>query len=633
MKGAEIITEYLIRERVPYVVGLCGHGDLGLLDALFDRRDEIRTLSVHHESAAGFIADAYYRIRHEPLATFTSVGPGSANLPVALGSAFMDSSAFLAITGNVPTTQFNRAPFQETGRYYQADTPGVLRPYVKRSFQATRADQLPLMLRQAFAAMLGGRPGPVHLDVPLDVFVETSAEEVPDPGQWRRGLSRRSAAAASDVTVILDLLLTAERPVIVAGYGVQNAEAAAELAAFAQAARIPVVTSPLGKGIGHSASPLYLGATGRNGTYQANRAARSADVILALGTRFDDRSTSSWLPGYTYSIPPTRLIQVDIDPAELGRNYPVALGVAANPKDVLGQLGDALRQRGAGQHGAGQHGAGQYGAGQYGAGQYGAGQYGAGQYGAGQHGGLGQAPDRSRWLADIATWAQDWERHTAPNRSSDASPLRPERVLTDLRSVLPEDGILLSDVGAHHNWIVQEWQPGGPGTLLQSWGFASMCFGMAGVLGARLAAPDTPAVAVVGDGGFLMLPSVVASAVEYDIPAVWLVWNNGGYISIRDQQRGYFGAGRELATSFRYAATGEPYSADYAAMARSMGAQGLRVEAAADLGSALKTALDSGLPTVIDVPVEADAGQPSAATWQLPPLLHPEPTFGWPDPG
>jgi acetolactate synthase I/II/III large subunit len=586
MKGAEIITEYLIRERVPYVVGLCGHGDLGLLDALYDRSGEIRTLSVHHESAAGFIADAYYRIRHRPLATFTSVGPGSANLPVALGSAFMDASAFLAITGNVPTTQFNRAPFQETGRFYQADAPGVLRPYVKRSFQATRADQLPLMLRQAFAAMLGGRPGPVHLDVPLDVFVETSAEEVPDPGEWRLGISRRSAAAAADVAAILELLQAARRPVIVAGYGVQNAEAAGELAAFATAARIPVATSPLGKGVGPLERALDLGATGRNGTYQANRAARSADVILALGTRFDDRSTSSWLPGYTYAIPPARLIQVDIDPAELGRNYPVTLGVAANPKDVLGQLRDATHM----------------------------------------------ALDTVRWLADIAGWAQAWERHTAPNRLSDASPMRPERVLADLRRVLPADGILISDVGVHHNWIVQEWQPVRPGTLLQSWGFASMCFGMAGVLGARLAAPDTPAVAVVGDGGFLMLPSVVASAVEYGIPAVWLVWNNGGYISIRDQQRGYFGAGREIATSFRYAATGGPYSADYAAMARSMGAQGLRVETAGDLGTALQTALGSGVPTVIDVPVQADAAQPSAATWQLPPLHHPEPTFGWPDP-
>ncbi len=597
MKGAEIITEYLIREGVPYVVGLCGHGDLGLLDALYDRREEIRTLSVHHESAAGFIADAYYRVRHEPLATFTSVGPGSANLPVALGSAFMDSSAFLAITGNVPTTQFNRGPFQETGRYYQADTPGVLRPYVKRSFQATRADQLPLMLRQAFATMLGGRPGPVHLDVPLDVFVETSAQEVPDPGQWRHGISRRSAAAAGDVAAILDQLLAAERPLIVAGYGVQNAEAGEELAEFAATAGIPVATSPLGKSGGPARSALYLGATGRNGTFQANRAARSADVILALGTRFDDRSTSSWLPGYTYSIPPTRLIQVDVDPAELGRNYPVALGVAANPKDVLSQLSAAIRQRGPIQEGV-----------------------------------IPGTERTHRWLADIATWTREWERLTGPNRSSDATPLRPERVLADLRAVLPADGILLSDVGAHHNWIVQEWQPGGPGTLLQSWGFASMCFGMAGVLGARLAAPDKPVVAVVGDGGFLMLPSVVATAVEYGLPAVWLVWNNGGYISIRDQQRGYFGAGRELATSFRLAATGESYTADYAAMARSMGAQGLQVETPGDLGPALKTALDSGLPTVIDVPVEADAGQPSAATWQLPPLPHPEPTFGWPDP-
>ena len=590
MKGAEIITEYLIRERVPYAVGLCGHGNLGLLDALYDRSEQIRTLSVHHESAAGFIADAYYRVRHEPLATFTSVGPGSANLPVALGSALMDSSAFLAITGNVPTTQFNRAPFQETGRHHQADTPGALRPYVKRSFQATRADQLPLMLRQAFAVMLGGRPGPVHLDVPLDVFVETSAQQVPDPGQWRRGISCRSAAAAADVATILDLLLAAERPLIVAGYGVQNAEAAGELTAFAATAGIPVVSSPLGKGAGHLRPALYLGATGRNGTYQANRATRSADVILALGTRFDDRSTSSWLPGYTYSIPPTRLIQVDIDPAELGRNYPVTLGVAANPKDVLGQLRDGLRTV------------------------------------------LGaDRPDTSRWRADIAAWTRDWERHTAPGRSSDASPLRPERVLADLRQVLPEDGILISDVGVHHNWIVQEWEPGPPGTLLQSWGFASMCFAMAGVLGVRLAAPDTPAVAVVGDGGFLMLPSAVATAVENGLPAVWLVWNNGGYISIRDQQRGYFGAGRELATSFSRAGTGEPYSADYAAMARSMGAQGLRVEAPGDLGFALKTALASGLPTVIDVPVAADPGQPSAATWDLPPLRHPEPTFGWPD--
>ena len=482
MKGAEIITEYLIRERVPYVVGLCGHGDLGLLDALYDRRAEIRTLSVHHESAAGFIADAYYRIRHQPLATFTSVGPGSANLPVALGSALMDSSAFLAITGNVPTSQFNRAPFQETGRHYQADTPGVLRPYVKRSFQATRAgaaaaDAAPGVRGHARRPPRPGAPGRAARRVRGDAL----ASRCPTPGcggtasragrprpppTWRHpGVAARRGSAADRGRV-----RGAER------------RGSRELDTFAAAAGIPVVTSPLGKGAADPQSPLHLGATGRNGSYQANRAARSADLILAFGTRFDDRFTSSWLPGYTYSIPPARLIQVDVDPAELGRNYPVTLGVAANPKDVLGQLRAALTD----------------------------------------------PPDTARWLGEIAGWARDWEQHTAAGRTADVTPLRPQRVLADLRAVLPPDGILLSDVGAHHNWIVQEWPPGGPGTLLQSWGFASMCFGLAGVLGARLAAPDTPAVAVVGDGGFLMLPSVVATAVQYGIPAVWLVWNNGG---------------------------------------------------------------------------------------------------------
>jgi acetolactate synthase-1/2/3 large subunit len=202
-------------------------------------------------------------------------------------------------------------------------------------------------------------------------------------------------------------------------------------------------------------------------------------------------------------------------------------------------------------------------------------------------------------------------------------------VLADLHAVLPSDGIVLSDVGQHHNWIVQDLVPNGPGSLLQSWGFAAMGFGVAGALGARLAAPDRPVVAVVGDGGFLMLPSVIATAVQYDLPAVWLVWNNGGYISIRDQQLGYFG--RELATRFSYADSGDPYRADYAAMARAMGGHGLTVESAAELGPALRAALDAGRPTVVDVPVDASVSQPAVATWDLPPLTHPEPSFGWPD--
>ena len=606
LNGAELIAEYLVRQRVPYVVGLCGHGDIGMLDALLDRSGQIRVLSVHHEAAAGFIADAYYRVRREPLATLTSCGPGSAQLLVALGSALMDSSALLAITGNVPATQFGRAPFQELGRHFQADFPTAARPYVKRSFQATRPDQLPLMLRQAFTTMLSGRPGPVHLDVPLNVFAESAAGPVPDAALWSAARPR-AAAATADVDAAVDLLLGARQPVLVVGQGAgdgcdagQLAGFAATLMDFAAASGIPVVTSPLGKDQVNPRTPFLLGPTGRNGSYPANRAARNADVILALGTRFDDRSTSSWLPGYTYAIPPSRLIHVHGDPAEIGRNYPATIGIAASPAEVLRQLLTALAARRE----------------------------------AGDDRARPDTAERREWIAATQSWRREWDRHLSFGKTLDTSPLRPERVLAELRAALPPDGILLSDVGQHHNWIVQEWQPNGPGTLLQSWGFAAMGFGVAGALGARLAAPSRPVAAVVGDGGFLMLPSAIATAVQYDLPAVWLVWNNGGYISIRDQQIGYFGKGddgRELATSFTHATTGEPYSADYAAMARSMGADGTRIAAAADLGPALKTALESGRPCVIDVPVDATANQPAVATWELPPLPHPEPSFGWPD--
>jgi len=175
MRGADIIAEYLVKEKVPYVFGLCGHGIIGFLDAFYDRQGQIKAMTVRHEQAAGHMADAYFRVAHRPVATFTSCGPGSTNLPSALASAMMDSSAFLAITGNVPTSQFNRSPFQETGRYFQAEYPNVIRPYVKRSFQPTRVDMIPLAIRQAFKTMLTGRTGPVNIDIPLNCLARALA--------------------------------------------------------------------------------------------------------------------------------------------------------------------------------------------------------------------------------------------------------------------------------------------------------------------------------------------------------------------------------------------------------------------------------------------------------------------------
>jgi acetolactate synthase-1/2/3 large subunit len=583
-KGGAYIADFLVQQRVPYIFGVCGHGILGLLDGLFDRRNEIKAISVHHESAAGFMAEAYFRITQKPAATYTSCGPGSANLILAIAAAFADSSPMLNITGNVPTQQWNRGPFQETGRYFQGDFVNVLRPYVKRSFQPTRADMLPLALRQAFALMTNGRPGPVHIDIPLNVFVELVDEDAAErENDWPPAEYARAAADPAAVDEAMRLLQSAQRPVIVAGHGVELSSAEPELLVFAERFRIPVATTPFGKGVFDPRNSLSLGTTGRNGSYPANAACRNADVILALGTRFDDRATSAWLPGFTYNIPPTKLIHVDIDASEIGRNFRPELGVISDAKIFLQQLLAAPRND-HGQHNA--------------------------------------------WLEKIAGWRKRWNAATAPPRTSDAMPIRPERAVADLRKVVPADGIVLCDVGVHHNWLVAEYEAWKPRTFLQTWGFASMGFAVCGSVGAKLAAPDKPVVSLCGDGAFMMNASALLTAVEYNVPVVWVIWNNFGYCSIRDQQAGYFGKGRELAVSFTDV-NGKLYSADYAMMARSMGAEGYTVEKPSDLAPQLEAAIASGKPTVLDVRIDREVRPLATGSWDLPPIPHPMPNFGW----
>ena len=584
-KGAAYIADFLVQQKVPYIFGVCGHGILGLLDGLFDRQGEIKAISVHHEAAAGFMAEAYFRITQKPAATYTSCGPGSCNLILAIAAAFADSSAMLNITGNVPTGQWNRGPFQETGRYFQGDFVNVMRPYVKRSFQPTRADMLPLALRQAFALMTNGRPGPVNIDIPLNVFVEMVDESLAQrDNNWPMAEYSRPAGDPVAVDEALRLLQSAERPVVVAGHGVELSGAEPELLMFAEAFRIPVATTPFGKGVIDARHSLHLGPTGRNGSYMANAACRNADVILALGTRFDDRATSAWLPGFTYNIPPSKLIHVDIDAAEIGRNFRPELGVVSDAKVFLQQLLAAAR--------------------------------------------ASENRDRSAWLERIAGWRKKWDAVTLQPRTSDAVPIRPERAVADLRKVVPEDGIVLCDVGIHHNWLVAEYDAWKPRTFLQTWGFASMGFAVCGSIGAKLAAPDKPVISLCGDGAFMMNSSAVLTAVEYEIPVVWVVWNNFGYCSIRDQQRGYFGPNRELAVSFKDA-SGNLFSADYAMMARSMGAAGHTVEKPADLAPQIEAAIASGRPTVIDVRIDREVRPLATGSWDLPPLPHPLPNFGW----
>src|SRR5215211_7644332 len=246
MKGAELIVEYLRRVKMPYIFGICGHGNVGLLDALYDARDDLHLVSPRHEQAAGHMADAYFRVAHRPVATLTSTGPGSANIVGALACALSDSSAFLAITANVPTSQENRAPFQELYRHHQADFPSVLRPAVKRSFHPSRVDMLPLALRQAMAALTAGRPGPVNLDVPYNLFQEVADVEIPPSAARMSG--QRPGASPEEISECMKMLARAERPVLFVGHGVTLAEAGAELTELVQRLGIPVISSPNGMG-------------------------------------------------------------------------------------------------------------------------------------------------------------------------------------------------------------------------------------------------------------------------------------------------------------------------------------------------------------------------------------------------
>ena len=227
MKGGELIVEYLAQEKVPYVFGICGHGNVGILDALYDARDKVKLISPRHEQCAGHMADAYYRVKHRPVATLTSTGPGSANLVMSLATALSDSSAFLAITANVPTSQHNRAPFQELYTHNEADFASVLKPVVKRSFQPSRVDMLPLALRQAMDTMVTGRPGPVNLDIPYNVFQEEA--ELTLPAASRLDDRVRPGARDTDIVAVLDLLAAAHRPVLFIGQGATLAEAGPEL--------------------------------------------------------------------------------------------------------------------------------------------------------------------------------------------------------------------------------------------------------------------------------------------------------------------------------------------------------------------------------------------------------------------
>jgi acetolactate synthase I/II/III large subunit len=558
-----LLTEYLERLGVEVIFGLCGHTVIALLDALGKSR--IRFISTRHEQVAAHAADGYARASGKPGVLLTHLGPGLTNACTGVANAALDSIPMVVIAGDVPSYYHGRHPHQEVNLHQDADQFQIYRPFCKRVYRVDRVADLPRIMERAFHLSQAGRPGPVLVDVPMDLF----SEDLPvDAFQKVPAEMSRPTIEASTAERIVDALASAERPVLYAGGGVLSARATAELAALAEALEVPVAHTLMGKGCLHADHPLLLGQSGFWGTPIANDKCRTADLIVAIGTRLAEANSSSWDSRFTFSIPPTRLIHIDADEAEIGRNYPTELGVVADAKLALAALAVAA-------HGKKHR----------------------------DRGPLRDEIDRGR-KAFAANWDHQW--------SSDQFPLRPERILAELRRVVPEDGFIVTDVGWNKNGVGQQFPITVPGTFITPSGLATMGFGPSAVLGVKMAHPNRAAVALVGDGGFSTNPSVIATAMEAELPVVWLVMDNAGFGTIAGLESMHYG----WSFGCMFERCGQPYRADYAAMARACGARGVNVESAAALGPALEEALASTLPTVIQVAME-NAPTPTPGHWDI----------------
>jgi len=559
--GGEIVAEYLIKEGVPYIVGIPGHGIIPFLDPFKDRRDKIGVIQVRHEQSAIHLADGYYRASGKPLLCFTSIGPGAYNTIVGLATAYVDSSAVITISGETHTYMFGRGVLQEVERKHWADTFSVMRPVTKRVWRVTRIKQVPFVIHQAFRIATTGRPGPVHIFMPMDVQADSAKVEIPIPTEHKP--MGRISGDIEKVRKAAELLARAERPVILAGGGVILSEASPELIELAEFLGAAVITTMMGKGAIPEDHPLCAFYAGSKGSSCGNALAREADVLLAVGCRFADLSTSSYRHGVSYAIPPTKLIHVDIDPAEIGKNYPTEVGIVGDAKTVLRQLIEALKMM------------------------------------------ISKRKYKETpYFKTIQKMKKEWKRILEPLRKSDKVPMTISRFLVELRKALKRDAIVVGSAGHAQAQLFQEFPVYEPRTHLSSGGMSTMGWAVPASMGAKLAKPDRQVVSISGDGDFLMTCQELATAVQYGIATVHFVLNNYGWLSIRDLQIDVYGKERSYATEFRSDKTGKLYNPSFTKLAEAFGCHSEFVEKPEEVASALKCAFESGKPAVIEVPVQ-----------------------------
>jgi len=532
--GAKILIEGLEREGVETIFGYPGGVVLPIYDELYNA--PIRHILVRHEQAAAHAADGFARASGRVGVCLATSGPGACNLVTGIATAYMDSVPIVALTGQVPTNLLGNDAFQE------ADISGITLPITKHSYLVKDTRDLSRVVREAFYIAKTGRPGPVLIDIPKDIATN-QVEDVPLAGPVSlRGYQPTVKGHARQIEKALALLDAAERPVIYAGGGIIASNASGELVDLAERFMIPVTTTLMGIGAIPCDHPLNLGMLGMHGTEYANFAITECDLLLAIGVRFDDRVTGK----VSTFAPHAKIIHIDVDPAEIGKNKAIDVPIVGDARAVLQAMLQKIEKRGG----------------------------------------------RENWLEKIRMWKK---KH--PLKYKDDGKLRPQFIIQQLSDLLKGEGIIVSEVGQNQMWTAQYYCFRKPRSWLTSGGLGTMGYGFPASMGAHFARPDEVVFDIAGDGSFQMNIQELGTVSHYKIPVKVAILNNMFLGMVRQWQ--------ELFYDRRYSYTELP-SVDFAKIAAAYGVDGMRVESPDEVREALSTAIETEGPFVLDFRIERE---------------------------
>jgi len=579
--GGEIISKYLIKEGVKYVIGIPGHGNLPLTDAFYRDKEKLQIIQPKTENAGIHLAIGYYRITGQLLCVFTSIGPGAMNTAIGLADAYVDSFPVLCLTGTTHTHMRGKGVLQEIERRRDSDMLRVLEPIVKRSFHVDSVSQLPSIMQRAFNQMITGRKGPALIDLPMDVQASDAEIIIPEP------MKRRSTGKILGDPIFIkkttQLLKEASRPVMLLGGGVVAAEAFEEVKELAEKIGAAVVVTMMAKSAFPNDHPLFAWSSGSKGTTVGLKMTSTADVILAIGCRFADETASSYKDGVSFSIPPTKLIQIDIDPHEIGKNYPVEVGIIGDAKACLKQIIDEL-------------------------------------------GDYSKEYKSLDYFKEIQEEKKKWFELLDKHRDDKKVPVMISTVLKEIRRFFDRDAVIVTSSGNVQAQMIQELEFYEPKTCLTAGGFSTMGYSVPATIGAKLGSMDIGkknrrVVALVGDGDFMMTIAELSVAVQLGLDNIFfIVLNNHGWIAIKDLQQAAFGEDRGYATAFEDK-EGKTYSPDFVKIAEGFGCYAEKISKREDIFPALKRASESRKPSVIEIEVQRDfpwTGTPAFGWWDVP---------------